>query len=39
LLKKTYVAESWQSVRNWRGSTKFPGLNGTSVGGWDSRTC
>ena len=39
LLKKTYVAESWQSVRNWRASTKFPGLNGTSAGGWSGAPC
>ena len=38
-LKKSYVVESWQSVRNWRASTKFPGLNGTSAGGWDGAPC
>jgi hypothetical protein len=38
-LKKTYVAESWQSIRNWRGSTTFPGLSGVSAGGWDSTLC
>lgn len=38
-LTKSYVVESWQSVRNWRGSTKFPGLNGVSAGGWDGAPC
>ena len=38
-LTKSYVVESWQSVRNWRGSTNFPGLNGTSAGGWDGAPC
>jgi len=38
-LTKSYVVESWQSVRNWRGSTTFPGLNGTSAGGWDGAPC
>ena len=39
LLKKSYVVESWQSIRNWRGSTTFPGLSGVSAGGWDSTPC
>jgi len=39
LLKKTYVAESWQSVRNWPATTRFPGLNGTSAGGWSGVRC
>ena len=39
LLTQTFVAESWQSVRNWRGGANFPDLSGVTAGGWDAVIC
>ena len=45
-LTRTFTAESWQTVRNWRNSgqtagqfTNYPKLVGASTGVWDGANC
>ena len=38
-LKQTFTAETWQTVRNWRGASPFPGLSGVNAGIWTGTLC